>query len=378
MKIGVLVGRAALIAAALLVAVSQGAAATSLFEELLRRPDDPALNLAFAREAEAQGKPRHALAAYERAARAGGGAEAERGYARLKSLLSPARTSLYLETGVSYFSNVRENPKGFPRPNDVTFDGGASLIDERTLGDLRLKTLGDVVWRVHAEESDLTQIAGGLWTGPVLTLTPRTELHVAAGGGADWLEAGRTAYTASLRARLTTIVGGAPQWLDLRGGRRFVDEDSATYSDGWFLRASARLMEADFLTGGDALFLQPRARWSQPDDDALGRVFSKTHDLADYFDAGARASYFFPVLDQSVLLGAGLGAYERWFDQNVAGSGRERRDLQWEATAHAVWRNAFGADVDLRLDYRFENADSNDPSEDYSGHVAGIRTMWRF
>lgn len=377
MKIKNLFGRAWLLAAALLSAAAPAASA-SLFDELLRRPDDPTLNLAFARQAEAQGKPRHALAAYERAARAGAGPEAERGYARLKSLLSPSRTSIFVETGVSYFSNVRENPEGRPRPSDVTFDGGASVIDERTLGSVRLKTLGELAWRVHTEETDLTQVAGGVWTGPVLTVTPRTELHLAAGGGADWLEAGRVAYTASARARLTTIFRGAPQWMDVRGGRRFVDDDDPIYSDGWFARASARLSKAHLLTGGDAFFLQPRVRWSEPDGKASGRVFSKTNDLADYVDAGARASYFIPVVDQSFLLGAGFGAYQRWFDQNIAASGRERRDLQWEATAHAIWRNPFGANVDLRLDYRFENADSNDPSEDYTGHVAGIRTMWRF
>lgn len=352
--------------------------ASSLFEELLRRPDDPALNLAFAEKAEETGKPRHALAAYERAARSGAGSEAERGYARLKRQLSPPRTSLHVETGVSYFSNVRENPDGFPQPDDFTFDGGASLIDERTLGGVRMKSLGELAYRVHTEVSDLTQIAGGLWTGPILTLSPRTDLHLAAGGGVDWLEAGRLAYEASAKAELTTLVAGAPQTLSLHVARRMVDEDDAIYSDGWYARLSARFLDADVLTPGDALFLQPRARWSQPDGNATGPVFSKTNDLADYVDAGARVSYFFPVADSRVLLGAGLGAYQRWFDQNVAFSSRERRDLQWEATAHLIWRNAFGEDVDLRVDYRFENNDSNDPTEDYVDHVAGVRTMWRF
>ena len=378
MKFFGLIGHAAALAMVFVLSAPGAALAASLFDELLRRPDDPALNLAFAQEAEAAGKPRHALAAYERAARSGAGAEAERGYARVKRLLSPARTSLYVETGVSYFSNVRENPDGLPRPDDFTFDGGASLIDERTLGGVRLKTLGELAYRIHTEETDLTQIAGGLWTGPVFTLSPKTDLHLAAGGGADWLEAGRTAYSASAKAELTTLYAGAPQKLKLHAARRFVDEDGSIYSDGWFVRASARLMDADLLTPGDAFFLQPRLRWSQPDDDANGRVFNKTNDLADHVDAGARVSYYFPVVDQTLLLGVGAGAYQRWFDQNVALQSGDRRDLQWEATAHAIWRNAFGEDVDLRIDYRFENNDSNDPSEDYVDHVAGFRTMWRF
>lgn len=361
-----------------LLGASTFAQADALFEELLRRPDDPALNLAFAEQAEAAGKPRHALAAYERAARAGAGAEAERGYARMKRQLSPARTSIHVETGVTYYSNVRENPDGRPQPDDLTFDGGVSIIDERTIGDVRLKSLGELAYRAHLEVTDLTQVVGGVWTGPLLTLSPNTDLHLALGGGADWLDAGRLSLEASARARLSTVAAGAPQSLDIFAARRFVDEDGDIYSDGWYFRASARLMQGDLLAEGDAFFLQPRGRISQPDDNAAGPVFSRTHDLADYVDAGARASYYFPLADQRLLLGVGAGAYQRWFDQNVAFQSRERRDLQWEATAHAIWRNAFGRNVDLRVDYRFENNDSNDPSEDYVDHVAGVRTMWRF
>lgn len=363
---------------ALALSTPASAELDSLFQELLRNPDDPTLNIAFAREAEAQGERRHALAAYERAARAGAGSEAERGYARLKNLVSPPRTAVLVETGVSYFSNVRENPGSLRTPEDVTLDGGASLIDERTVGETRVRTLGDLFWRAHTQEDDLTQVAGGVWTGPVLTVTPRTELHVAAGGQADWLSTGRTALSGSLRGKVTTLYAGAPQWLDLRGGRRFVDDDGDIYSDSWFANATAQASATDLAAAGDTLFLRPRIRWSQADDDAFGRVFDKTRDAASYVDAGGRIAYFFPIVENSVFLGAGASAYQRWFEQNVAGSGADRRDLQWEATAHAVWRDPFDVNVDLRVDYRFENADSNDPSEDYTGHVVGVRTMWRF
>ncbi len=74
---------------------------TSVFDQLLSNPDDPALNLRYAELAMAQGDTRKALAAYERVlARDPGNAEVRRAYKKVKRQLQPAVTAFTLSTGL--------------------------------------------------------------------------------------------------------------------------------------------------------------------------------------------------------------------------------------------------------------------------------------
>lgn len=375
--------RAAAIAVAALSASAGPAAAQDLdqlFEEVLLRPDDPELNIAFAREAERQGALRHALAAYERVARAHPErAEAQTGYQRLRKLLSPARTAFVAQLGASFRSNVRTNPDPFPQPTDGTFEGALGVEDQRTISGFRLKSLADAQIRAHVNERDLTQANLFGWTGPVFTLAPATELHVAGGGGGVYLDDGLLYGEASSRITLSTLHDGLEQSLELYVAWREVFEDDDSAGDGVFVSLSAELSSANVLLTDDFVFLKPRLRYSEPvaDRDDVS-VFDEPNFATDFFDYGLRAAYFSPVIEDVARVGAGIGIYDRIFGQNVALGSSDRRDLRIEPTAHLVFPNVVGRSGDVRVDYRFQFNESNDEAEDFTNHVVGARLVWRF
>ena len=83
-------------------------------------------------------------------------------------------------------------------------------------------------------------------------------------------------------------------------------------------------------------------------------------------------------LGAKAYLGAGFGVYQREYDQNVAFGTKDRSDLMLVPTAHFLVTNVRGSKFDFRLDYRYENNDSNDSTEDFDNHVASARIVRKF
>ena len=74
----------------------------ALFAQLLKQPDDPALNKKFARVAEEQGDVRHAFAAMERVVLSSpGDTEAQAEFDRLRKKILPAVTNVTVQAGTS-------------------------------------------------------------------------------------------------------------------------------------------------------------------------------------------------------------------------------------------------------------------------------------
>ena len=171
-----------------------------------------------------------------------------------------------VSAGGSYRSNVRQNPDDFDRPSDVAFEGTVDVLDERTLGSVRLRSLAEADLRLHVDEGDLNQVRGHAWTGPVVRPQEDIEVHVAAGGGASWFDDGLLYVEGSGRAEVTFLGGRSPQTLTLRAGYRDVrDERDGSRGDGYFVRLDGRFARIGTLVPGDALFLQPFARYSSGD-----------------------------------------------------------------------------------------------------------------
>ena len=100
--------------------------------------------------------------------------------------------------------------------------------------------------------------------------------------------------------------------------------------------------------------------------------------MDDSLDVGGRLSYFVPVSGTVATVGAGIGVTGRFFDRNVALGTQDRRDTRFDGTLHLLLEDIVGDNVDLRVDYRFEYNDSNDPTEDFTNHVVGSRIVWKF
>ncbi|MBX2855371.1 MAG: hypothetical protein KTR21_10295, partial [Rhodobacteraceae bacterium] len=196
-----------------------------VFLLLLENPDDAELNLRFGRLAEQEGSYRHALAAYERALRANpDNGEAFHAYERAKRRLAPPQTSVVVVAGSTYRSNVRQNPGRFDQPTDITFDGGLDIVDERSVGGFRLRSLGDLAFRLHADVDDLDEITANAWTGPTFAIAPDIQAHVAIGGGASWFEDRLYYGEGSVRASLAFIDGRTIDVVRLYVGYRELNE----------------------------------------------------------------------------------------------------------------------------------------------------------
>lgn len=350
----------------------------SLFDRILANPDDPTLNMRYAELMLAQGNMRHALAAYERAlATDPHNREIRRAYKRVKRLLLPNVTTVTVDTGVTYTSNPRQLPSSRRRESDVVWDVRLFVFDERTVLNHRWRTEATASTKLQSDVSDLNEGELSVWTGPVLQVGSDARLHLALGGGVAFLD-GRYLYGDAIgRVTFEWLRNGLAQTLSTRIAYR--ETDSAFRgSDGVIVDLTGQLMALPKLIRGDALYIQPRLRYSGPTGSGPGRVFSRPLFPGDFFEAGNRVSYYFPLHRGKIYLGVGTGVFYRDYEQNVAFATNKRHDWFIEPTAHMVLPHLLKSDFDLRVDYRFEHNDSNDRLEDFENHVVGVRAVRRF
>lgn len=360
----------------------------SLFAQILRRPDDPALNKQFARQAESRGDVRHALAALERVVTSSpGDTEAQAEYDRLKKKILPAVTKVTVELGASYASNPGHLPPHSARRDDATFDARIALADERTIFGQRWRTRAVAGGQFQAEISELNTGVVAAETGPVFQLTPKLWMHVAAGGGVTWLDQHKLYddVTASV------TVGGLYKGLTQQVAARYTWRDG-NFKDFGANDAQIFDIEGRFvvspMAAADLLYLIPRFAVSQADGDATRAVlvpgfpfdFIRPLFPGDYVEVGGRIAYYVPIWAGRAFVGAGFAAYHRRYDEQVStlGATDQRVDTYIEPTAHLIFPNLIAPMVDLRFDYRFERNFSNDHNAEYENHVAGTRIVGRF
>src|SRR5882757_3499706 len=109
---------------------ASAASVDALYAEVLRHPEDTQINLEFARAAEAAGKIRWALSAYERVTvNDPTNAEAQTGLQRIRRALQPDISQVTVSLGTA----VETNPRYYigPRRTEVEGLGSVALRDER-------------------------------------------------------------------------------------------------------------------------------------------------------------------------------------------------------------------------------------------------------
>ena len=163
----------------------------------------------------------------------------------------------------------------------------------------------------------------------------------------------------------------------MRIGYRDVNSEFSD-SSGIVVDVRGRFSLRDKIKTGDTVYFFPRFRYSEPTGDAPNGLFSSALFPGNYYEIGARLAYFLPILQGKVHVGAAFGAYSRHYDQNVLLATKDREDFLIEPSAHLIFRNLAKTEIDLRIDYRYQNNDSNDPAEDFENHIVGIRTVRRF
>ncbi len=359
--------------------IALGDEITAVFDQLLSTPDDPALNLRYAELAMAQGETRKALAAYERVlARDPNNAEARRAYRKAKLKLQPAVTAFTFTTGLSFESNPRQVPsRSADHDEDISLEASLLMYDERTLAGHRWRTLGQASGHLLLETDDLNDATFSIASGPVFNVSKKTQLHIAPGTAAAFLDDDWLYQDGLVRIALERRNKGNGQSVTTTVKYRDTNS-SFNGDDGLIVNVDGRFLQTNRFRNGDAFYFLPRFTYSEPGGNGPGRVFQSALFPGNYIEYGARLAYFIPVADKKAFVGAGFGVYQRDYDQNVAFSTKDRSDVMLVPTAHFLVTNVRGSNLDFRLDYRFEHNDSNDSTEDFDNHVATARIVRKY
>lgn len=351
----------------------------AVFNRLMLDPGNVSLNMHYAELALAKGETRKAFAAYERIlASDPDNREAKRAYRKAKANLKPRVTQFTLFTGLAWESNPRQLPSGDSRSDDdALLEAALLLYDERTIMSRRWRTLGQASGHLLLDTDDLNDVYLSIASGPVFDISSKTQLHIAPGTSAAWLDDDWLWRDGSVRMAIERRNKGNAQTVTTTVKYRDTNS-SFSGDDGLIVDVEGRFLKTSKFRQGDALYLLPRFRYSEPGGNGPDRVFQNALFPGNYIEYGGRVLYYSPVLSKKAYLGAGFGVYQRDYDQNVAFGFKDRSDVMLVPSAHMLVPNVRGSKFDFRLEYRYEHNDSDDATEDFNNHVVSAKTVRKF
>jgi hypothetical protein len=347
----------------------------NLNTQIINDPTNIELNLRYARLAEERGEMRKALAAYERVlAYDPNNAEAKKGLEHVRVGILPAVTEIFTEFGAGWDSNPHQVPAG--RKSDVNLFGRVSVRDERAVGDTRWRTTGLFIGNVYKDSGDLDYGYGSAAVGPVYAVGPSFTMHPAIGGAVSFFDRHFFYSEAFASLLFEGYQDGVVQTYRFRGGYRDFDNFFPA-SQGFFADATAKFAKPEVLTAGDLFIFSPWVRWSGVGGSFLVNTptlnVSNDVQLGRYGEGGARVEYYL-TLAHWLVAGANFSINERVYAKSPLSTGAflKRRDEIYGPGASLIFRNLGTMPGDIRLDYRYERDDSNDPMSSYTDHIVTL------
>lgn len=341
---------------------------------ILDDPTNAELNLQYALIAEGKGKYRFALAAYERIlANDPGNAAARRGLQRVRRIIQPPVTQVTLETGIGYETN--------PLLKRDDADGGffgfaqARIRDERTFDTTRWRTTASLYLDGYPDFDQLDYAVASAGTGPIYDIPgAMVAVHPELGGAVAALD-GRFYYAeVNLSATLEGYLDGAYQWARIRGGYRDYDS-SFTADSGFYADLTGQLTRPDIFGDKDAVSVAPWLRWSDMDGSI---VDASSNELSPgrYLAGGARFQYD-RALAEHLVAGLFFAVSDRLYTTDETPDGKDRQDLLLSPGVSLLFTDVFGRQGDLRVEYAYEDNDSNDDAHDYRNHTIKLSVAKR-
>jgi hypothetical protein len=155
----------------------------TLFENLLRNPDEVQTNLAYAQALQAAGNIAEARREYQKVlALSPNNPTAIAALAYLGQALTPAQTDYTLRVGGAYESNsARRDPAFRPFTDELAF-GELFVNDLRRIGDLNVQTNLDIFSNIHDRYSPADISYFSVDSGPIWDLGSYGKLRTAVGG----------------------------------------------------------------------------------------------------------------------------------------------------------------------------------------------------
>jgi tetratricopeptide (TPR) repeat protein len=350
----------------------------AVFEQLMRDPANPGLNLRYARLSAARGDIDRSIAAYERVLAADpGNAEARRELQQLQVATAPPTTDLVVTLGGQYESNAPRRDPSFKTLEDASAYASLSLRDERSLLGYRWRSFGTLYQSIHNRFSQGDFGYVGANTGPVLPLPNGWAFRPAVGGALAELHwQGLFTELAGLGTLDTPGFGPVEQitarvahddWSQRHPGR-----------DAWVGELGATLAWRDVLTPGARLAVFPDYTFNGAE---AGE--NRYHGVGAGFDYVVPAFTFIsaeaPALLRQSSVGLELLTQARLYQGRDPTSqpGDDRRDYYVAPGIRFALPNALGQDEVWTLRYLFEDNFSNDSNSKYRNHQVGLTVSWR-
>jgi hypothetical protein len=345
------------------------------FQQVMRNPADTQANLRYARAAEAAGKPRWALATYERIlVNDPNNEEAQRGMQRMRRAIQPANTLFTAEIGGAWSSNPRQDPKN--ERGEAQGVAALSMLDERSVGEMRWRTTGSVVGIYHGREHDLNYAAAGLNTGPVIDLTPGIAMHPAIGGSGAFFDDHWYYGEGVASVAFEGYQEGAYRAVRFRAAYRDYNDFFPT-QHGSYADVTGKFSFPNLFGNSVAIFT-PWARWSDMTGTAQSVLTQVEVQPGAYTEWGSKLEFNTPVTDW-LIVGANIAYSQRHYRSDPASDGNsKRRDNLLVPGAMLLMPNLFAFQTGLRIEYQYYSNGSNYNPRDYNEHVVSATVVSRF
>lgn len=345
------------------------------YDQVMQDPGNTAVNLRYAEIAERSGKPRLALAAYERILlNDPGNPEAQSGIQRIMRKLQPENTRWVASVGAGWESNPAN--VNDDEDDSAIFLGSIAMRDRRFWGSQFWQTDALAVVDIVANEDSLNYGFAGVETGPVFDTSSWFTIHPAVGVGISYFD-NTTFYTEGTGSvTFEGIAGGANQVARIKVGYRDYSNHFTTDS-GFYVHVDARWSVPHIFGNSDVFIISPWFRWS----DINGGVPVSLNSEAEpgrYTEFGADFAYYTPVTE-GIVVGANLTVSDRNYRDPGLDSGTEdRHDTMWTPGATVIFKHLLWYQSDLRLTYRHRHNDSNDRTRDFDDNIVTANIDTRF
>jgi hypothetical protein len=365
----------AVLAGALVAAPASADEMSDLYERILADPGNAQLNLEYAAMAERTGKPRLALAAYERILlNDPGNTQAQAGIKRVMRQLLGSQTRWVASFGAGWESNPAN--VAFHEDDAAIALGSLAMHDDRYWGSLPWQTDMLLQVNLYSDQDHLNYGFAGIETGPVFDTGSWFSVHPALGVATTYFD-GSSFYTEGLMSvTLEGVTGGANQVVRFKVGYR--DYAGRFTSDsGWYAQANARWTFPHVLGQRDVVVLSPWVRWS----DIEGGIPVSLNNEAEpgrYLEFGTDIAWYTP-LAQDLVLGLNVTVSQRNYrDPGIFSGADDREDTTITPGVTLIFKHVFSYQTDVRLNYRHKDNDSNDRFREFEDDIVTVNIDTRF
>ena len=359
----------------------------SLFEDLVRNPDDLRANLAYARALEQDGRIEEARRIYQKVLLLD-----PNNPTALAALASPAQpapsaqTDYTFRTGGAIETNDARRDSNFEPFFDTLGFAEFTVNDLRQVGDIKVQSNIDIFSNLHNRYSPGNVSYFAIDSGPLYDLNGNGKLRTALGGayvlqGSSPID-GRPPRQfefdeGSLILNYLPPTGSALQSVNLLAGYDNFRQ-SASFRSAPVIRLTAPILADQFSPASSTLLITPGYVLNGAREPA-GDLLQPAH----YNEANLDFISFTPLAENQLGSGRVVGILGLFmagdiYNSSFPGESGNRRDFRIIPRVGLQIINFAHTPLQLNLDYRFDRNFSNEFVESYSDNIFSLTLTYHF